>query len=134
MDVIRKFSKWISKRANIRDEEAHDLSTWDPPLARSSIVARFFIILITIASYAGTYYFIYKSRLYLSSTGDSHPLNFNHAIAALVTLQLISASATIYKEDGVISESALVCLAAAGPILIASWSYEQMMTKHNSSR
>lgn len=136
MDMIKTFNRWISRKANVRDEEAHDLSTWDPPLATSSIIARTFVILLTISSYVGVYYIINQSKILIDSSGQSVvPLNFNHAIAALVTLQLIAAAATIYKDDGIISESALVCLAASIPILIASWSFNELMSyKQESSR
>lgn len=133
MDMIRKFNKWMSEKSNIRDEESHDLSTWDPPLARESIVARFFVILITLISYIGVYVIIQESKSFLESGGDV-PVHFNHAIAALVTLQLIAFSATVYKEEGILSESALVALVASVPILIASWSYYHLKEVANETR
>lgn len=122
MDMVKRFNKWMSEKANVRDEDSHDLSTWEPPLARESIVARFFVILITLLSYIGVYIIIQESKVFLG-TGDDVPIHFNQAIAALVTLQLIAFSATVYKEEGILSESALVALVASIPILIASWSY-----------
>lgn len=133
MDMIRKFNKWMSEKANVRDEESHDLSTWDPPLARESIVARFFVILITIVSYIGVYIVIQESKSLLELGGDV-PVQFNHAIAALVTLQLIAFSATIFKEEGILSESALAAFVASIPILIASWSYYHLKEVADESR
>lgn len=131
IDMIRTFNQWLSEKSNLRDEESHDLSTWDPPLARESIVARFFVILITILSYIGVYIIIQESK-HLLTLEDNIPVHFNHAIAALVTLQLIAFSATVYKEEGILSESALVALVAAIPILIASWSYHNLKEVDNS--
>lgn len=127
MRIIHNLNSWISGKANSRDEGAHDLSSWEPPLARSSILARLFIILLTIASYACAYLVVYQSKTLLSSVDlKDQPLNFNHAIATLVTLQIIAVTITIYKDEGIISEMALVCLASSIPILIASWSYNQL--------
>lgn len=70
----------------------------------------------------GTYLIIQESKALLGSDGDI-PVHFNHAIALLVTLQIVAFSTTIYKEGGVLSESALVALVASIPIFIAAWSY-----------
>lgn len=122
LDMVKSLNKWIASKANNVDDDPHDLSRWEPPLARSSIAIRILIIVITIASYFAAYWIVQESRLLLKSE-DHVPVQFNQAIAALVTLQLIALSTTIYKEEGVISESALVTLVASLPILIASWSY-----------
>lgn len=132
LDMLRNFNRWLSEKSNVRDEEAHDLSSWEPPLARTSIVTRFVVILITVFSYIGVHMIVQESKSLLG-TSDDIPVNFNHAIAALVTLQLIAFSATIYKEEGILSESALVALFASIPIFIASWSYYHLKDTTSSS-
>lgn len=122
MDIIKNFNRWISSLANIRDENSQDLSQWEPPLTRTSIAVRFVIILITIASYMAAYMIIQESKSLLGSEQET-PIQFHHAIAMLVTLQLVCFSATIYKEEGVLSETAMVAMVASMPIFIASWSY-----------
>lgn len=133
MDLIKKFNKWISTRSNIRNEDSNDLSSWEPPLATSSIVARTFVILITIFSYVGTYLIVQESKSLIGSS-ESVPCNFNHAFAALITLQLIALTVTIYKEEGILSESAMIALFASVPILVASWSYSNLIESHTKSR
>lgn len=127
MEMISSFNKWISQMSNIRDENSRDLSTWEPPLTRGSIMTRFLVILITLASYVAAYMIIQESkRLILQELGlneSEMPIQFNQAIAMLVTLQLIAFSMTIYKESGILSETAMVTLAASIPIFIAAWSF-----------
>lgn len=125
MDMLGSFNKWLAAQANARDESSNDLSTWDPPLTRGAVFVRLVIILITISSYILTYVVLLESKGW-HGQGEDVPLNFNQAIAALVTLQLIAFSTTIYKEEGVISESAMVALLASVPIFIASWSYHNL--------
>lgn len=134
MEMLRKFNKWIADLSNIRDEDSHDLSSWDPPLTRGSILARVVVILITIACYIGTYMIVRDSKTLLGVDDKQIPIQFNHAIALLVTLQVISFFATIYKEDGILSETACVALTAAVPIFIASWSYNSLKEAKSSSR
>lgn len=133
MDMLKSFNRWISTLANVRDDDSQDLSSWEPPLTRGAVIARIFIILITIFSYIGVYLIIQESKSLLG-TGSDIPVNFNHAIAALVTLQVLAFSATIYKEEGVLSESALVALLASIPIFIASWSYYHLKETSDASR
>lgn len=133
MDLIKKFNSWISQQSNIRNEDSHDLSSWEPPLAVSSILARTVVILISLFSYVGVYLIIQESKSLIGNTDDV-PCNFSHAIAALVTLQLIALTVTIYKDEGIISESAMIALAATVPILIASWSYSNLLESHSKSR
>lgn len=133
MDLIKRFNKWISAQSNIRNEDSHDLSSWEPPLATSSIVARTFVILITILSYVGVYLTVQESKS-LIGYSDNVPCNFNHAIAALITLQLIALTMTVYKEEGILSESAMIALFASIPILVASWSYSNLIESHTKSR
>lgn len=132
-DLMKKFNSWISQQSNIRNEDSHDLSSWEPPLAISSIVARAFVVLLSIFSYIGTYLVIQESRT-LIGYSDDVPCNFSHAIAALITLQLIALTVTIYKEEGIISESAMIALVASIPLLIASWSYSNLIESHLKSR
>jgi hypothetical protein len=134
LDMLRAFNRWISKLSNVRDEDSNDLSTWEPPLTRGSIVMRFVIILITVAGYLGTYMIVHEAKQLLGVDDPTVPIHFNQAISLLVTLQLIALSSTIYKEAGVLSESAMVALAASVPIFIASWSYYHMKTTTASSR
>lgn len=133
MNMVYNFNKWISKQSNIRDEEAQDLSQFDPPLTRTSLIMRVVVILITLSCYMGTYLVIQESKALLG--GDQEiPIHFNHAVALLVTLQLIAFSLTIFKEDGIISESAMVALLASVPILIASWSYYHLKLTVSETR
>lgn len=133
LDMIKSFSKWISHHANIHDTESQDLDQWEPPLTRTSITVRALVIILTILSYLGVYLVIQESKNLLN-LGESVPIQFNQAIAALVTLQLIALSATIYREEGILSQSALVCLASSLPIFIAAWSYYHLTetTRANS--
>jgi len=133
IDMIKSFNKWISTHANVRDEASQDLSNWEPPLTRTSLLVRTFVVLISIFSYIATYVLIQESK-FLLSVADQVPINFNHAFAALVTLQVIAFSATIYKDEGILSESAMVALLAAVPIFIASWSYHNLRQTSDSSR
>lgn len=134
--MIRSFNRWLTKLANVRDEESQDLSNWEPPLTRSSIIVRAFVILMTLLSYAGVFAIIQQSKSFLAQAiGEEEiPVTFNHAIAALVTLQLIAISLTIYKEDGILSESAMIALLASVPIFVASLSYYHAKQTHLSSR
>lgn len=134
MEMIRNFNRWISSLSNIRDENSQDLSSWEPPLTRASITVRFVVVLIAIASYIATYMIIQESKALLGHDVKEVPIQFNHAIAMLVTLQLISLSATIYKEEGILSETAIVALVASVPIFIASWSYYHLKATSISSR
>lgn len=96
---------------------------------------RAFVILLTLFSYVGVYVIIQESKNLLSypNTEDNVPQTFNHAIAALVTLQLIALSMTIYKEEGILSESAMISFLAAVPIFIASLSYYHAKQTHLNS-
>ena len=121
MDLVKAVNRWISTQSNIRDEETQDLSSWEPPLTRTSIFIRTLVILMTIAGYIATYLMIQESK---SLLGTETPVLFNHTIAVLVSLQLIAISATIYKEEGILSESAMVALIASIPIFIAAWLFQ----------
>lgn len=134
MEMLRSLNRWISHMSNIRDEDSNDLSNWEPPLTRGSIIMRFVVLLLTLASYLATYMIVQESKQLLGVDEKVFPIQFNHAIALLVTLQLISVTTTVYKENGILSESAMVCLTAAVPIFIASWSYYHMKTAQVSSR
>lgn len=123
----------MTNLANIRDEDSHDLSSWEPPLATGSIVARIFVILITILSYIGVYMIIQESKSLLGQA-DNVPSNFSNAMNALITLQIIALTTTIYKEEGILSESAMIALLASIPILVASWSYSNLIESHTKSR
>lgn len=135
IEMIKSFNKWISEKANVREDDIHDLSNWEPPLARTSIIARIAVIFLTILSYIAVFMVLQESRSYvnLASDNTNAPVNFQHAIAGLVTLQLIAASATIYKEEGILSESALIALLASVPIYIASWSYYHLLKENSAS-
>jgi len=132
MEITSAFNKWISRMSNIRDENSMDLSSWDPPLTRGSIVTRILVIFITIASYSGAYMIIQESKSLLSSdlglNEQDVPIQFNQAIAILVTLQVVAFSATIYKESGILSQTAMVTLVASVPIFISVWSYYHLKT------
>lgn len=134
LDIIRSFNRWLASLSQIRDEDSQDLSSWEPPLTRGSILVRGLIILLTLFSYVGVYIIVQESKQFLGLDETNVPLIFNHAIAAIVTLQLISISLTIYKEEGVLSESAMVCLLASVPIFIASLSYYHAKQTHLISR
>lgn len=134
MDILKVFNRWISKLSNVRDDDSSDLSRWEPPLTRGSIVMRFVVILITVASYLGSYMVIQEAKQLLGADDQTIPIHFHHAISLLVTLQLIALTSTIYKEAGVLSESAMVALTASVPIFIASWSFYHIQTKAASSR
>lgn len=123
MEMLKAFNKWIAKLSNIRDETSHDLSTWDPPLSRGSVAMRFVVILITIVSYIVSYMLIQESKILLGADDQAVPLQFKHAIALMVTLQLVALTATMYNEEGILSESAMVATTATAPIFIASWSF-----------
>lgn len=122
IDMISSFNKWIAEKSHIRDEDS-SLASWEPPLSTISILVRIFVILMTILSYLAVYTIVQESKALLTLVGGEIPVNFNHTIAALVTLQLIAVSATIYKEEGILSESAMIALLASIPIFIASWSF-----------
>lgn len=128
VDIVRSFNRWISRQSNIRDEDSQDLSNWEPPLTRGSLLTRISVVLLALASYVGTYFIIQEAKQWLDATGLDVPIQFNHAIAMLVTLQLVAFTATIYKEEGILSETAIIALTAAIPIFIASWSYHNMKT------
>lgn len=134
--MIKNFNRWLTKLANVRDEESQDLSNWEPPLTRGSLTVRAFVILLTLLSYIGIYFIIQESKSLLSFSSQEQeiPLTFNHAIAVLVTLQLIALSLTIYKEDGILSESAMIALLASVPIFVASLSYYHAKQTHLSLR
>lgn len=126
MDIIGSFNRWISECSHTREEDS-SLANWEPPLATTSIIARVAIILTTILAYLGVYMILEESKVLLDlAEGSGTVINFSHTIAALITLQLIALSATIYKEEGVISESAMIALLAALPIFIACWSYNNL--------
>lgn len=131
VEFIRRINRWIPASANARDENSQDLSTWEPPLSSQAIITRLFVLVITIASYFGVYMIIQEAKMLLGPSHDI-PVNFNHAISALVTLQLIAFAATIYKEEGILSESALICLLASVPILVAAWSYNHLKESTNA--
>lgn len=135
LGLIKSLNRWLSKLANVRDEGSQDLSNWEPPLTRVSLTMRAFVILLTLFSYVGVYVIIQESKNLLSypNTEDNVPQTFNHAIAALVTLQLIALSMTIYKEEGILSESAMISFLAAVPIFIASLSYYHAKQTHLNS-
>lgn len=133
MNIVGSFNKWISQQSNVRDEEAQDLSQFDPPLTRTSLVMRIVVILVTVICYLCTYLIIQESKTLLGADQET-PIHFNHAIALLVTLQLVAFSLTIYKEHGIISETAMVALAASIPIFIASWSFFYLKTTTADSR
>lgn len=134
LDMIGRFNRWIAHMSNIRDENSTDISNWDPPLTRAAIIARIVVIILTFISYLGAFLVVQEGKVLLESTGSDIPLNFNHAIAALVTLQLIALTATIYKEEGIVSESAMVSLVATIPIFVASWSFYHLRGKNSGSR
>lgn len=129
MDMVKAFNKWIANQSNVREDDSHDLSSWEPPLSRGSVVMRFVVILITIASYIATYLLVQESKTLLGISENDIPVQFNHAFSLLVTLQLISFTATIYKDDGILSESAMVVLTATVPIFIAAWSFNHLKTE-----
>lgn len=132
LEIINAFNKWISRLSNLRDDNSRDLSSWDPPLTRGSIIMRFVVILITISSYLAAYMIIQESKALLFDelklSEQEVPIQFHYAIAMLVTLQLIAFSATIYKESGILSETAMVALAASVPIYISVWSFYHLKT------
>lgn len=132
MEMINAFNKWMSSASNIRDDDPRDLASWEPPLSRGSMVMRFVIVLTAVACYIGTYLTIQESKSLLGFNYHDVPIQFNHAIALLVTLQLIALTATIYKEEGILSECAMVALVAAVPIFIASWSFNHLKAEVDS--
>ena len=127
MEMVQNFNKWISHLSNQREDDSHDLSSWEPRLSREAIMMRFAVILITICCYIGAYSIVRQSKSLLQNDlglGEQDiPVQFHYAIAALVTLQLIAFSATIYKESGILSETAMVAFTASVPIFIAAWSF-----------
>lgn len=132
--MVKSFNTWIAKLSNIRDEDSADISNWDQPLSRGAVVARTFVIALTFSSYIASFWIIQEGRNLLELDGINTPINFSHAIAALVTLQLIALTTTIYKEEGIISESAMVTLVASVPIFIASWSFYNLSSKEAETR
>lgn len=126
LEMIKAFNKWMGTWSNMREDDSHDLASWEPPLSRGSIFMRFVVILITIASYISTYLLVQEAKILLNFENKDVPIQFNHAIALLVTLQLIAFTATIYKEEGILSESAMIAFTASVPIFIAAWSYNHL--------
>lgn len=140
--LIKEFNKWLSQMANVHDEDSLDLSHWEPPLTRGSIVTRTFMIIIFLASYLCAYLVVQDAKAFLIPTSELNnselnsdvPIIFSHAIAALVTLQLLAFCATMTKDEGIISESGMIVLVASLPIFLAAWSYHQLKVDATSSR
>lgn len=127
LHFIRTVNRWMSDISNRRQQDSDDLSAWEPPLTTGAFFARILVVLIAIAGYIFTYEIIHQSKTLLSITDNEAELNhFNNAIAMLVTLQIISFFATLYKDEGIVSESSMVVLAASIPIFIASWYYNSL--------
>lgn len=134
LDMVGSLNRWIANQSNARAEHNSDLSSWDSPLTRGAVLARIFVITLTFISYIGAFLLVQQSKDLLEYCSCDVPINFSHTIAALVTLQLIALTATIYKEEGIISESAMVAQVAAIPVFIASWSFHHLKVKESGSR
>lgn len=128
LEILRKFNRWISKKANKREDIRNDPYTWEAPLSRGAVAARIVVVMISLISYIGTYMMIglCQSNLY-KSTGFI-PAIFEQSLVVLITLQFIAMTATILKEEGIISETALICLSSTTGIFIASLHQFKVMT------
>lgn len=129
LEILRKFNRWLSKKANARDHLAHDISSWDPPLARDALCARIGVIVLMIASYIGSYLLLEKSQLTLTQfpAAGSIPIIFEQAKVLLITLQALAILTTLFKDEGIISESAMICLVSSICILVASYHQSQVL-------